>query len=179
MKKTLLLCFATFTLLLSASGQITKGYWLLSGSAGFSSLTIKSAASIQLKQTDIQLSGSVGHFIFDKFAAGIRPSLSYGSNNITHASTVFNIGPFVRYYLLRKESTVNILADAGYLYGTLSGNNSSNTYTVSIGPVVYFNTSVGLEFLIGYSTTKIPGYDGSNNKIQVGVGFQFHLEKEK
>jgi hypothetical protein len=163
----------------NVESQITKGYWLLSGNASVSSSKNSSAASIQFKQTDIQVGTNVGHFIIDKLAVGLRPLFSYGSNNVGNSSSVFGIGPFVRYYILKPESIVNLLSDASYSYEVISGGQKSNTITLFAGPVVYFNSSVGIEFLLGYSTTKIVGFDGRNNKVQFGVGFQFHLEKEK
>lgn len=162
-----------------AESQITKGYWLLSGNASISSSKNSSAASIQFKQTDIQVSTAVGHFVTDKLALGLRPSFSYGSNNVGNSSSVFGVGPFVRYYVLKPESIVNLFSDVSYSYEAISGGQKSNRFTLFAGPVVYFNTSVGMEFLLGYSTTKIIGFGGRNNKIQFGVGFQFHLEKEK
>lgn len=177
--KQIIATFLITIIVCEAQSQITKGYWLLSGNTSISSLKSSSAASIQFKQTDIQVSAGVGHFFFDKFAVGIRPSFSYGSNNVGNSSTVFGIGPFVRYYILKPESTVNVISDANYSYGAISGGQKSNTFSLYAGPVVYFNTSVGVEFLIGYSTTKVVGFNGSNNKIQFGIGFQFHLEKEK
>lgn len=178
MKKMIILVL-TVLMFTESYSQITKGNWLLSGSASISSLKSSSAASIQFKQTDIQISAGVGHFFFDKFAAGIRPSLSYGSNTIANSSTVFSVGPFVRYYFLKPENIINVVSDASYSYGRISGGQKLNSFSLFAGPVLYFNESVGLEFLIGYSTTKIIGFNGSNNKMQFSIGFQFHLEKEK
>lgn len=170
-----------FVLILNstANGQITKGYWLLSGNASISSSKSSSAASIQFKQTDIQVSAGLGHFFLDKFAVGIRPSFSYGSNNVGNSSSVFRIGPFIRYYILQPESIVNVISDASYSHGFFSGGSNSNALSLYVGPVIYFNTSVGMEFLLGYSTIKNVGYAGSDSKIQFAIGFQFHLEKEQ
>ena len=166
---------STFT----ANSQITKNNWMLSGNASFSTQTNSSAVSLQFKQTDILISTGVGYFVIDKFAVGVRPSFSYGSNTVGNSSTVFGIGPFLRYYFLKNESIVNIISDLNYTYGAISGGQKTNTYSLYTGPVVYFNTSAGMEFLAGYSTTKIVGFDGRNNKFQFAIGFQFHLAKEK
>ncbi len=48
------------------------------------------------------------------------------------------------------------------------------------GPVIFFNTSVGLEFLLGYSSSIEDIKDRYKNSIQgfqIGIGFQIHLEK--
>lgn len=182
-----ILFLTIFILLLSfiSNSQITKNNWLLSGNASFSTQKNSSAASLQYKQTDIQISPTVGYFIVDKFAVGLRPSLVYGRNNLissSKSSTVFLIGPFVRYYLLNPEQVFNLFAETGYSFGTISNegpNTKQNTFSCSAGPVLYFNTAVGLEFIVGYTSTKIVDFEGSNNALRFGIGFQFHLEKEK
>ncbi|RTL58588.1 MAG: hypothetical protein EKK37_09660 [Sphingobacteriales bacterium] len=179
MKKIILSSCVIIVLTLTATSQITKGFWFLSGNANFSTLKSASDASVKYKQTDIQISGSVGHFVLDKFAVGLRPWLGYGSNNLGNSSTVFNIGPFVRYYILPSGKIVNIITDASFSHGFFSGGNNSNTLSFYAGPVIYFNTSVGMEFLLGYSTIKNVGYAGHDSRTQLAIGFQFHLEKEK
>lgn len=178
---TTLISFLAFT----SNSQITKNNWLLSGSANFSTQKNSSTASLQYKQTDIQISPTIGYFILDKFAAGLRPSLIYGKNNLVanaKPTTIFLIGPFIRYYLLQPEKVFNLFLESGYSYGNIANQGSDskqNTFSLSGGPVLYFNTAVGLEFTIGYTTTKIVDFEGSNNAIRFGIGFQFHLEKEK
>ena len=164
---------------INAYPQITKGNWLLSGSASFSRLQSSSQASVQYKQTDFQISSSVGYFLMDKFAVGLKPSLLYGSNNVGNSSKVITIGPFARYYFLKPENIFNLFSEGAYGYGIFGGGQKSNTFSVAAGPVLYFNSSVGLEFTIGYSTTKFVGFSGSNNLMLVGIGLQFHLEKDE
>jgi hypothetical protein len=183
MKKSILFIITASFIFNNANSQITKGYWLISGNANFSTLKSSSAASLQFKQTDIQISSGVGYFPIDKFAIGLRPSFTYGNNSINAGSAkIFGIGPFLRYYFLKPEKVFNVFTEANYSYQSIVGQGSgqkSNTFSFLAGPVLYFNTSVGLEFTMGYSTTKIVGFTGSNNKMQFGIGFQFHLEKEK
>lgn len=174
------ICFFT----IFSFGQITKNNWMIGGNASFSSLKSSSTASLRYKQTSIQISPIVGYFIKDKFAVGIKPSLIYGSNTIANSSTVFNIGPFIRYYLLNSEKIVNIFSEASYAYGSISDKGqgtkqTSNSFSFSAGPVIYFNSSVGLEFSLMYTSSKINGFDGNNNEIKFGAGFLFYLEKSK
>ena len=120
----------------------------------------------------------------DKFVVGLSPSFIYGSNTIANTSTIFNIGPFIRYYFLNTETPFNLFAESGYKYGSISGKGQItdqrlNTLFFSGGPVLYFNSAVGLEFIISYSRTKVVGFTGVNNEIKFGIGFQFHLKKEK
>ena len=138
----------------------------------------------KFKQTNFKITPLVGYFLKDKFAAGLNPSLTYVSNNVGSTSTIINIGPFVRYYFLDAENIVNLFAQSGYAYGSITGKGQQegqhlNTFSFSGGPVVYFNSSVGLEFTIAYTTTKAAGFPGANNEIKFGIGFQIHLEKWK
>jgi len=181
--KIIIILAAALLYLNQANSQITKGHWLIGGSASFSSLKSSSTSTAQFNQTDIQISPSIGYFFKDKFAGGLRPSLFYGSNTIANSSTVIGIGPFIRYYFLNPEHIFNLFAEGSYSYGNNSGNGQlssrSNTFSISGGPVIYFNNSVGLEFTLAYSTLKAVGFTGNNNQLRFGIGFQFHLEKEK
>ena len=176
---SLLLCIA-----IAAKSQITKNNWLLGGSASFSSLKSSSTASIQFNQTSFQVSPLVGYFVKDKFAVGLRPSLTYGSNSVANSNTIIKVGPFIRYYFLKTDNIFNLFTESRYEYGSNTGKGQDigqrlNTFSFSGGPVLYFNTSVGLELVIEYSTTKVIGFSGNNNEIRFGIGFQIHLEREE
>lgn len=189
MKKSILLFLIAFIFYENASSQITKGNWLVGGSAIFSRLQNSSTASAQFKQTNFEISPFIGYFLGDRFAIGLDPSFTFGSNIITNnnaknSSTIFAIGPFVRYYFLNAENIVNLFAETAYDYGSITGKaqgkgQHQNTFSFSGGPVIYFNTSVGLEFIFDYSSTKVVGFSGNNSKVQFGIGFQIHLEKDK
>jgi len=78
------------------------------------------------------------------------------------------------------EKIVNILVDGAYQFGSEKGQSnptSKHTFTINGGPVVYFNSNVGLEFLVGYSTFTFVGQPGTNTSIQVNLGLHIHLEK--
>ena len=47
---------------IKSKSQITKGNWLVGGNASFSLLKSSSTASIQFKQTNIELTPTVGYF---------------------------------------------------------------------------------------------------------------------
>lgn len=95
------------------------------------------------------------------------------------------MGPFIRYYFLKPENRANILVESSYQYqfrkDISPGSDSklsANIFMISAGPVIYFNSSVGVEFTIGYSSQKYSGITGSNNTIQTSIGLQVHLQKE-
>lgn len=181
MKKSIQLLIILLLFSITSNSQITKGNWLLSGNASFSMLQYGSEGTVRYKQTNLQLAPSVGYFLKDKLAVGLRPALTYGSNNISLANseTIFTIGPFVRYYLLKPANVFNILTEGSYLYGTFKSGPKQNTFSFAAGPVIYFNSSVGLEFLLGYASTKVAHFAGNNNELKFSIGFHFNLEKEK
>lgn len=184
MLKSFVIIIAAIFLSAKSFGQITKNTWLLSGNASFLSQKNSSAASLQYKQTDFQISPTIGYFIIDKFAVGLKPSFTYGKNNLIaggDAQTIFLIGPFARYYLLQTDRPFNLLFEGSYSYTSLNQASESkqHTFFIGTGPVLYFNTTVGLEFILGYSTTKVVDFTGTNNGIRFGIGLQIHLEKEK
>lgn len=177
-----------------ASGQIIKDNWLVGGTGTFlsSKNTYTSPTySSSSDRLDIKISPSIGYFIADKFASGLRVSFSKykeevnGSSGLNTNVNRFEFGPFVRYYFLKTDNQYNILTDLSYQYGLYrfkptKGN--INTFSLAAGPVIYFNSVVGLEFLLGYYNRKeVIKQNGDNtNKqsgFQVNIGLQIHLEK--
>lgn len=189
MKTLTLFFFIVFTTLCTVNAQITKGNWMVGGSAYFGSSSAESSGngfSSSAKGSGLNISPNLGYFIKDKFVIGAIPSFDFsnpeGDNN---NSTSFGIGPFVRYYFLKPENKINLLAQLRYGFSKGSnqgGASSQNTgYGIKVGTVIYFNSSVGLEFALDYSYSK----NKSNNSdsistfknLNLGIGFQIHLEK--
>jgi len=92
----------------------------------------------------------------------------------------------VRYYFLDVENVANIFIQgkSGYRINHFNngpsnpkGNSSSVFYAIDAGPVIYFNSSVGLEFTLGWSTSKVAVDDSKVNSLKFGIGFQIHLKK--
>lgn len=166
------------------NGQITKGNWLVGGNASFSQQNPSSTAIAMFKQTDFQITPFAGYFLMDKVAVGLNPSLEYEKVS-SYTSLIINVGPFVRYYFLEADKMFNLFGQGSYSYGSNTlktpgqqgQGEHSNTFAFSAGPVVYFNSSVGLEFTINYSTKKFVGFTGNNKELSFGIGFQIHLEK--
>lgn len=192
MIKNTVLFFALMLFAVTAQSQITKGNWLMGGNASFT--LSKYNSEFGQKNTDfvLQIAPDIGYFVIDKLAAGLKVSLYKHGNKATGTSvyrkhTTVDFGPFVRYHFLPVDNIANILVDAAYQHGTdnygtsnyVSDKNPTNTFSFAAGPVIYFNTSVGLEFLMGYSTTKYTGFAGSNGTIHVSLGLQVHLEKDR
>ena len=75
------------------------------------------------------------------------------------------------------------MTDVSYQWGFFGGGlkGKLNTFSALAGPVIYFNTSVALEFLSGYHSSLEEatngGFKTSRNGLQFSLGFQIHLEK--
>jgi hypothetical protein len=201
MRKSLLFIFTTILGPQVLYAQLDKGTWLVGGSASFASNNRELRSSVQYQsadETQLTISPAVGYFLADKFAAGLATSfvwskINYGdvfdpngnliaiSRSYSNEKT-FSVGPFARYYFLEKERTFNILAQASYQYSLYSFRpftGSGYRFSAVAGPVVYFNSSVGMEFLIGYGSTKDDRGTGNvvlNKSILFNVGFQIQLQ---
>ena len=192
MKTTTLLLITTFFLIKHSYCQIEKGTWLVGGTGSFSSSKNSYSNPNYFQTSDVinlKISPNIGYFIIDKLAAGLRPSFTWDKAEVTTAGGLttnikrFEIGPFIRYYFLNKAKPFNILTDFSYLFGSLSNKPEKgiiNTFSISAGPVIYFNSSIGLEFLVGYykkSEENKGIYRSEQKGLQIAVGFQIHLEK--
>lgn len=181
--------FLVLTFSLTLNAQITKGNWMVGGDGSFTSSIATSEDSsgneIESKGTGLRLNPNIGYFFADKFAFGLDTSINYsnpqGNNN---SNWSLGLGPFVRYYFLENDKRINLFGEANYIFSTsLSEQNNdlkSSAIGFSLGSVLFFNSSVGLELSLNYtdSTVKRKGSANSNSKdIFVGLGFQIHLEK--
>ncbi len=193
MKKILIVLTITF-FSVTAKSQLTKGNWLVGGAGSLSSLKNNYSSSVystSSERLDIKVAANLGYFLADNLAIGIRPGFSKfkevansaggGYSNVNR----FELGPFFRYYFLGTDRQFNILTDFSYQHGfywfkPIKGN--SNTFSASAGTVVFFNSSVGLELLLGYYIRKEVIKHGGDIKaedkgLQINIGFQIHLEK--
>jgi hypothetical protein len=180
-------------------GQLDKGVWIVGGSGSFSAYHrdfVTPAYTVIYKNVDMTISPSVGYFIIDKLALGFRPSYilqkseDRGSTGIasggkSHFSS-FEIGGFSRWYFLNKDNNYNIVSDITCNYGLHSnfGSSSGKSYGFRFltGPVIYFNSSIGIELLVGYNRSKILNKDNISNLNKgflATIGFQIHFEKNK
>jgi hypothetical protein len=192
MKKIFLLLTITMTYSM-AECQLDKGVWLVGGSGKFYSYNESNSSSTlghDAKYTQIDISPSIGYFVADKLAFGLRPTLSSikggyiaDGGGITTNVQRFWVGPFGRYYFLNTEKQYNIVTDVCYQLGFFGGGllkGNLSTFSALAGPEIFFNSSVGIEFLLGYNYRKEDVEDGNKDikkGFQVAVGFQIHLEK--
>lgn len=168
---------------INAYSQITKDTWMIGGSAGFRNSTYNNGGDFSSKQTIVELSGDIGYFIIDKLAVGLKPGYNRtGTNNPRLVANIYEVGPFIRYYILPADKTVNIFTELSYQYGILKTNQgisqNSNNFSGIAGCAVFFNSSVALDFNVGYSNYKYNNNTGKVNSLIAGIGFHFHLKKD-
>lgn len=176
---------AFFTIILfyflTSNAQITKGNWLVGGDANYTNTKIINKLNNETtgSGSSIRFFPNIGYFAYDKLAIGINGNFNYGKANGSPSNLGFGGGPFARYYFLESEKTFNLFGEANYNYFTSKTQgferSYGNSYRFRAGPVVYFNSSVGLEMTLNYSSETFS--DTRSNYFSVGFGFQIHLEK--
>lgn len=176
MKTLKFLYIITIFSFFTSHAQITKGNWMVGGTGSLYSAQLKDN-NITSNTTGLELRPTLGLFLIDKFALGITPLLAYNKPENNSSVISYGAGPFVRYYFLKPENRVNVLAHVGYTYyGNNSTNDNSSALDFKAGPVLFFNSSVALEMTLNYNMNSL---DSSTkyNIFSLGLGFQIHLEK--
>lgn len=185
MKKEIHLFLAALFFFNIAISQITKKNWMIGGSGLISTQSQKITGST-IKGSDINLSPNLGYFILDKLAIGARLGYKYNRtefNNIVTKNTRYSFGPFFRYYYLKPEKVVNLFTEGAYQYSKVSATNTlggaDNTFRLSAGPAIFFNSSVGLEVTLNYEYYINSVSEQNSKRIFLGIGFQIHVESSK
>lgn len=186
MKQFIILLILALGLTNDASSQITKNNWIVGGSGTFShsKTTFPTGESISSR---IDVNPRVGYFIADHFALGIFGSygrVSEKINNNRSSYSDYGIGPFLRYYFLAPENRTNLLIETTGVYNEqknslITAKSRFITYSVLAGPAIFFNSSVGLELLLGYKGYSEQDAKIKNNSFHFNIGLQIYLEKDK
>lgn len=179
----------TLTLLyfsIQSFAQSTQRNWLVGGKGRFAvqkqELIDRSATGTQL-----QLSPNIGYFPIDKLAFGVRANYDYQKvtyGEVKTTTSAIGGGPFVRYYFLPVDKQVNLFAESAYQYTSTTPDNNierratSHVFSFSGGPVIYFNSSVGVEFTLNYDAFKGNANTPSMKTFSFGIGLQIHLERD-
>lgn len=175
----------------NTNAQITKGNWMMGGNGSFSYSKYESKNTSSSSGTTINyvttgsyyilLEPNIGYFIKDKFALGLKMSISNFFNDgedipFKLSNSLIGLNPYVRYYFLEVDKNYNLFVEPSYyLY---SNNNASyaNGYGLKSGFVFFLNSSVGIEPTLSYIHTENEKSKG--NRLLFGIGFQIHLEKK-
>lgn len=194
MKKSTCLIIVVFFIINSVSSQITKGNWMVGGNLNYTKSKSTGSAASNSNVRDFTLLPTAGYFVFDKGVIGIKSELSFVKESypqtngtvVSNSQNFLGIGPFARYYFLPKDKRINTFSDGSILYKETVSKSSGNTtdkfktlnYSLSCGMVIFLNTSVGVEFSVGYYSSKAIDFDAKGEDFKFGIGFQIHLEKE-
>lgn len=165
------------------NAQITKGHFMMGGDVSYKIEEERAEQKFKV----LRVNPNIGYFIFDKMAVGVQANAIRSVlkiSNTKQKNTLFNVGVFTRYYLLKEDNFFNLIGEAGYLYGESYSESAvkklkSNTISFTGGPVLFLNPSVALEFLTSYSMLKYNGSKGTNNTLEFSIGLQVHLEKRE
>ncbi|MFD0990368.1 hypothetical protein ACFQ1R_09690 [Mariniflexile jejuense] len=180
MKTLTLFFFLVFAIATTLNAQITQGNWMVGGSGNFYNSEIKGENGESLGSSHgIGLYPNIGYFFTNQFAGGLNANFNYGKPSGGPSNIGFGMGPFIRYYFLNPEKRINVFADANYNYYYSKTKNFSvsngRNYRFKAGPVIYFNSSVGLELTLDYSSTEFDTH--TSNDFRFALGLQIHLEK--
>ncbi|MFA6944386.1 MAG: hypothetical protein WC220_00670 [Pedobacter sp.] len=190
-KKFLLTGVLAVFILSTVTGQTSQDNWLVGGAGNFYFTEYKTENSTYNPfATTITLSPLIGYFVKNNFVIGMKPSFSYrrapgSDNDFGSYMRSYTIGPLLRYYFLPPDKEFNLFAQGDFQYGVEYGGNeaqrgsvSQTSYSFLAGPVIFLNSSIGVEFTAGYSAFRNVKFGKSNEKFQLGIGFQIHLKKQ-
>lgn len=136
------------------------------------------------KATGFEFNPNIGYFFADKFVAGLEARVDFAnSHGPDNSNWALGGGPFARYYFLKPEKLVNIFSEANFSYSSgiseMNKHRNSTSYGLSAGSVLFFNSSVGLEFSLNYTDTVSRSdisYDTNFKNFFLALGFQIHLK---
>ncbi len=200
----------TMLMALALSAQVTQsGNFILGSTVGFSTahsnITQEATGGISNEEspysTQVNIAPSVGYFLFDNFALGIR--MDYTMSRVEEANDEFTedsdvlFGPFSRFYLpLTESNDMYLFAEAGFGFGNSrdvkelsTGNQRINTnlFAFGVGPgiTVIASNAIGLEAVVKYNfarsefDTEIAGIKANTttktNQIGISLGLQFYF----
>ena len=154
-----LVTFLCLSQVISAQA-VNQGAWMLGGSAGFQSESLK---DVDGSETTIFLNPNVGYFIADDLAIGLNVGFTSISSDAFDAS-FFSLGPFVRFYFADA-----IFAQAGVNLGL--GDDEFTEFQVGVGYSWFVDNSVAIEPMIYYRSHGVddPGIDSSVIGLSIGI----------
>jgi hypothetical protein len=186
--KIFLLLSASLILANTTMAQLNKGQFLAGGNISFESLKTEGENVVSHKTTTFYVSPNIGYFILPKFVGGLRLNFNTYKQKypVSYTQRNISLSPFLRYYLLSRTQKFNVLADASYINSKsksriqngLAPVERTRGYTISLGPAIFLNEHVALEFLVGYKHTKVKDIgDNKTTRVTTGLGLQIHLGK--
>ncbi|MFT3935369.1 MAG: hypothetical protein QM726_17215 [Chitinophagaceae bacterium] len=191
MKKVLFVAIVLAVVSKNVNAQ--TGSILVGGSIDFSSAKTAGITS-DTKTTNFAFSPTVGYQFNENWTAGLVADIGSSKTtvpNVTSTTTVFDIGPFIRY----AKSISNTFAVYGQLQGAF-GTQKENSVRSSLADIkafpalfINFGHSFGLNFSVGgieYNSSKPSGSSASNEfsftfgrAVGIGISKNFGGGKKK
>ncbi len=160
------------------TAQIKKGQWMVGGNVNWTTSFNDYGDS-----TVIKIMPDAGYFFLDKLAGGLKinHTIVFTSHDSSNSHSEFGISPFLRYYILPVENTINVFAEVSYGWGGINYNDFGvikQQWSVSAGAAFFLNRHVALEAALMYShtTERIP-VNGNPKTLGLNLGFQVYLGK--
>ena len=169
--------------------QLDKGTWLVGGNGNYQSTKIEDREPFTYNNgtsKELILSPNFGYFIKDKLCFGLKPNFrTYKGTFIGGSPNAnwFDLGPFSRYYFMDKEKQFNVLTELSTQFGIFNDlkvkTSTTTIFSAMAGIEAFFNSSCGVELLIGYQNSNEKFENGVKRKsgLQIKIGFQLHLIK--
>ncbi|MEP7376619.1 MAG: outer membrane beta-barrel protein [Chitinophagaceae bacterium] len=168
--KKILLSLVLVSVFIVADAQTDKGDWLVGGY--FRLNTSKN-------NTQIALSPDAALFVIKNLAIGGNLTLAYSKGGDAN-STLFSIGPYVRYYFTNAnirpilQGTVNFASQKLKISGLPSTTNNGTSYFLGGGAAIFISDQVSIDGVMGYEHSKFGGFSGGGG-FALNVGFQVYL----
>ena len=191
-----ILLFVLFFVPAVAKCQTEKKTWLIGGTGYVYVYKLESNLfgweKYTVKQTKTHLDFNIGYFLFKDFVLGIRANSNsiwtkFKENTITSRQLELSGGPFTRIYLVKNQPNFNLFLEANFQRGVYAAQSVTRSFVnqsiIASGFEYFPNTSVGIEFLIGYKNKynyrESENFWSSvtNDGIYIGLNFQYHLLK--
>jgi len=145
------------------------------------------------ESTDISIYPSVGNFLLNNLAVGLRIPIQYSktvSKDETQITTSFNLSPFIQYVFGEDNLKPYIMISAGYNYLTLEASNLYNadkehysgiSFEGGVGILYFINDRVAWDFELAYETGGLsyssdPNYKYKFSSFKILSGFSFVLD---
>jgi hypothetical protein len=189
MKRTRLLTLALAAVLFgsTANAQIQKGNIMVGGTLSNFQVDFQKDNT----KFGMDITPKVGWFIKDGLAIGGYVDVGLVTAKLSGTQTTYGIGAFGRYFIedknvrkleFSKRTRFFLEANAGFGGSSDSYVDVSTTgLDLGVGPgIAYFITpNVSLEGLLKYNLTVGFGNSTTNNRLNLGIGFQIYLPSAK
>lgn len=171
--RRLFLVIAFSAIFTAIQAQTEKGDWMVGGNFRLNTSD---------NNTEIGLTPTAGLFVIDNLAIGANVTISYSKNG-TRKTTDLGLGPFVRYYFTKADVRPILQGSFSFItektkIGSVSTTNNAFNYFLGGGAAIFISEQVSIDGLLGYSHSKVDGFDGGGG-FALSIGFQVYLFKKQ